>query len=65
MLQQDYDTLQAADGESALEIIREKRETLSLILLDLLMPGMHGLELLRILKEDPDYFTNILSSTLK
>ena len=52
VLQDEYETIFAADGESALEIIREKSEVLSLILLDLLMPGMHGLDLIKILKND-------------
>ena len=53
ILRSEYETLTAADGESALQIIRENSERLSLILLDLLMPGIHGLEVLRILQEDP------------
>ena len=53
ILRSEYETLTAADGESALQIIRENSGRLSLILLDLLMPGIHGLEVLRILQEDP------------
>lgn len=52
VLKDDYETIFAADGESALAIIREKSEVLSLVILDLLMPGMHGLELIKILKND-------------
>ena len=54
ILENDYDTLTAEDGESALKIIREKSDRLSLILLDLLMPGMHGLEVIRTLQDDPE-----------
>jgi len=54
VLQEEYETLSASDGESALRIIMEKREMLSLILLDLLMPGMHGLDVIRILKNDQE-----------
>ncbi len=53
ILRSEYETLTAEDGESALKIIRENSARLSLILLDLLMPGIHGLEVLRILQEDP------------
>ena len=53
-LQDEFETLTAADGVSALQIIRERKDELSLVLLDLLMPGIHGLELLRIVKEDAD-----------
>ncbi len=52
VLEDEYRTLTAADGESALEIIREHRDTLSLVLLDLLMPGMHGLDVIKVMKED-------------
>jgi CheY-like chemotaxis protein len=41
----------AVDGEEALRMIRGQRP--ALILLDLLMPRMSGLELLRTLRSDP------------
>lgn len=54
VLQDDFETIFAADGKTALETIREKHDVLSLILLDLLMPGMNGLDLIKILKNDQD-----------
>ena len=42
-LSEDSETISAADGEQALEMVRQNRDMLSLILLDLLMPGIHGL----------------------
>jgi phosphate regulon transcriptional regulator PhoB len=39
------------DGEAALEIIR--KEGADLLILDLMLPGIQGLELCRILKKDP------------
>ena len=54
LISDEYDTMQAGDGETALELIRENRDTLSLILLDLLMPGIHGLDLIKMLKDDPE-----------
>ena len=48
----DYDVSYAQDGLEALAKIRENARTLSLVMLDLLMPGMHGLELLKIMKEE-------------
>ena len=53
ILQDKYNIVFACDGLEALEIIREKKETLSLALLDILMPGMTGIEVLKAAKEDP------------
>ena len=50
----EYDVIMAEDGEMAYDLIREKRNTLSLILLDLMMPKLNGLDLLSRLKEDHD-----------
>ncbi|MBW2466233.1 MAG: response regulator, partial [Deltaproteobacteria bacterium] len=48
-----YVVFQAEDGESGLELFA--RETPDLVLLDLRLPGMDGLEILSHLKEDfPD-----------
>ena len=52
IISEKYEVLQASDGAEALEIIKENRNTLSLILLDLLMPRLNGYELMEILKED-------------
>lgn len=46
-----YETLEAYGGEEGLAAAREGRPTL--ILLDLVMPGMDGWEVLRKLREDP------------
>ena len=54
VLRDEYETIFASDGGNALTLIREHHDTLSLILLDLLMPGIHGLDLLKTLKNDQD-----------
>ena len=54
MLESDYEILFASDGAETLEIIHQNRETLSLVLLDILMPVMSGLEVLKKVKEDGD-----------
>jgi len=54
ILDDEYDIIEAEDGESAFELIGQNRKTLSLILLDLNMPKLTGLELLPRIKEDPD-----------
>ena len=40
ILADEYDILKAEDGEMAYEMIRQHRNTLSLILLDLIMPKL-------------------------
>ena len=54
VLQEDYDVLYAENGRETLEQIREHRDFLSIVLLDLMMPEMNGLELLEILRADPE-----------
>ncbi len=46
-----YETLEAYSGEAGLAAAKEGRPTL--ILLDLVMPGMDGWQTLRELREDP------------
>ncbi|MDO9541636.1 MAG: response regulator [Kiritimatiellia bacterium] len=46
-----FEVSAASDGEQALKVIA--RETPSLILLDLMLPGIDGLEVCRALKKDP------------
>ena len=50
MLKDEYHVLTAEDGEEAYEIIKNNSTTISLILLDLIMPRMGGLELLSLIK---------------
>ncbi|MEM9249915.1 MAG: diguanylate cyclase [Pseudomonadota bacterium] len=47
-----YDVLQAEDGKTALALARSERP--DLILLDLAMPGMSGLDVLKVLKKAPE-----------
>jgi DNA-binding response OmpR family regulator len=42
-----FEVVEANDGPPAISLIREAKGDFSLILLDLLMPGMHGLEILK------------------
>ncbi len=61
-----YSVLLASDGEEALEIYQQRGEEISFVLLDLLMPGMDGAEVLARLKEiDPAATVLILSGFWK
>ena len=53
-LEADYEVIFAEDGQQALELIKEYHETLSLVLLDLMMPVLPGKEVLRRMKADPE-----------
>ena len=53
-LEDEYDVQYAEDGITAMNLIRENREILSLVLLDLLMPGMSGQEVLLAMRDDPE-----------
>jgi DNA-binding response OmpR family regulator len=48
-----YELLQAFDGESGLELAHTQKPTL--ILLDIDLPKLNGLEVCRILRSDPHY----------
>ncbi len=47
----DYTVVEAADGVEAWAMIQQHKP--SLVLLDVQMPGRSGLEVLRLVKEDP------------
>ena len=53
-LENDYELLFAETGAEALETIRAHSETLSLVLLDLILPDINGLDILRRIKQDAD-----------
>src|SRR6185436_13914419 len=48
-----YDVLHAEDGENALAVTRQQRP--DLILLDIMMPKVDGIEVCRRLKSDPAF----------
>ena len=54
ILESEYEIILAQDGQEALDKMRELRETLSLVLLDLMMPVLSGTEVLMKVREDPD-----------
>ena len=50
-LEPEYDILLAETGAAALAVIQDTAETLSLVLLDLILPDIHGMDLLRRMKQ--------------
>ena len=55
MLDETYEVVSAANGSEALEVVRSQHETLSIILLDLNLPDINGLDVLRSIKSHPVY----------
>ena len=56
MLQsEDHDLLYASDGAEALEQIKEHRDEIAIVLLDLLMPRMSGMDVLKVMKEEAEF----------
>jgi len=49
--QEGYEMIPALDGETGLEVAKTKKP--DLILLDLILPKVHGFDVLKQLKEDP------------
>jgi len=54
-----YNTLTCNNGKEALKVIEDKYDQISLVLLDLMMPGVSGMEVLRTIKSN-DMFKHIL-----
>lgn len=48
MLKDDYEILRATNGDEGLHILRRDAKNISLVLLDILMPVMDGLEMLKV-----------------
>ena len=54
ILAEQYSVLEAGNGREALNILSQSRESVSLILLDVMMPVMDGYTFLDRLREDPE-----------
>lgn len=52
LLKEGYDVVEAVDGEKGIEAI--KKEKPGLVLLDLILPGIDGFEVLSRMKADPE-----------
>lgn len=52
ILQEDYEIIEAENGEEALEKLDEYGMKISLVLLDIIMPGMDGFDVLKYMTEE-------------
>ncbi|MFA5270126.1 MAG: response regulator [Patescibacteria group bacterium] len=52
LLSENFEVLSASDGVSGLGLV--KKEKPNLVLLDLVLPKMHGFDVLKALKDNPD-----------
>lgn len=50
--EKDFQVVSAVDGESGLKVFKEERP--DLVLLDLILPGIDGFEVLSKVKQEPD-----------
>ena len=51
----EYDILTAKDGDEAISLLKQNK--VDLILLDVMMPGLSGFEVCKIIRLDPEYDT--------
>ena len=49
MLKDDYRILQASNGEEGISMLQEHENDIALVLLDILMPGMNGFDVLNLM----------------
>lgn len=52
MLGEDYEIIEAENGVQAVEIMRERRGEIAVLLLDMIMPEMNGLQVLSVMNEN-------------
>lgn len=52
MLEEDFEILEAADGPQGLAILQQMNSEISLVLLDIVMPGMDGFEVLSVMNQN-------------
>jgi DNA-binding response OmpR family regulator len=57
-----FRVLTAADGEGGIELARQERDRLDLVLLDIMLPGIDGFQVLRLLRRESDIPILMLSA---
>ena len=57
LLEDDYDIFYAGDGIEVMEILREHKDEIALVLLDLYMPNLSGRDVIKQMQVDEDLMT--------
>ena len=52
ILEEDYEIMLASDGEEALKVMREHKDEIAIVLLDLQMPKKNGIEVMEVMNRD-------------
>ena len=52
LVKSDYKTLEAGDGEEAIDVFEENKNKINLILLDVMMPKLDGWSVLRKIRSE-------------
>lgn len=50
----DFNTITCSNGKEAMKIIKDKGDDIALVLLDIMMPGMSGYQVLELIKTDDE-----------
>lgn len=62
LTREGYDVLTAADGPSAIELVARKGDQLDLVILDVMLPGVNGFQVLRAIRRDYAFPVLMLSA---
>jgi len=55
LMSSNYNVIKADGGIKGLEILKEKHEEIDIVLVDLMMPDMYGLDVLKVIKAEKKY----------
>ena len=64
LVKKDYKTIEAEDGEVALELFEQNKNKINLILLDVMMPKLDGWTVLREIRKESKEPVNMLDLNL-
>lgn len=62
LIRAGYGVISAADGEAAMAVVREQLDQIDLVVLDLMLPGLNGLAVLRQIRTRSDVPVLIVSA---